>query len=1035
MKLLLSNRLRVFDVSFNPAISLMGQPLKGLTRLTNLLVKGVKLSFMGQSFFSNSSSELQMVDLSCNQLKSVPTQALSTTRKLIRLNLADNEIIKLNGDSFGKWSAKLLSLSLSKNGLQFISPDAFKNTVNLRELRLGFNNLLTTSSTYGQFLIPLRSSLTILELSYSIGSQLFSTLRSMVKLELLELDNNRLIDRDSLDNIKELTSLVHIDLEGNQLMSLPISLFNGSVHTKLRNIVVSSNKLVQIGGKTFNSLGQVVTIDLRGNQLTKLEETSFNNLPMLQTLILARNQLGSLDDRRIIVNCSNLVNLHLQENQLKFIDFSSFSDIRPTSLAAKNLSNPFGINLNVSHNQLSHIYVSEPNFDLIADFNVNGWVNGSETLISTTTSTTTVKPGKLVTPLPVTTPTLPDSAGNNATNETVPNEVNNNDDLSQEMNNNLPADQPIGIKRKVGLPIRSLDLSYNRLTEFNTNISKAIGGNLVTLNLNHNGLTSFPVDSNHSCCENLIFLDLSYNNITNIVPFGRIFSSMVNLMILDLSYNAINIIHPTIFNGTKVSKLNLKGNHLSSLTLLKPSSLPSTSSAHTPEYSPGQLIMDMNWPCFGISSTLVHLDLSDNHFYSIPSEIYSCQHLIHLNLQSNHLHQFHESLVFLSTLPKLRHLDLSYNPINGDFTSYNRKQLSLSTGGNKRETITFSALQYLHVQNCSLPTIPAIKSTHLIYLDVSHNVLYNISSSILSDIPNLLHLNLSFNELPVVPEELGLLRSLITLSLSGNPISNLDSSSFTPFKQLKTIDIRSLSLRYIDIRMFNSLKYLTDLATSTYPRVRSFRLADLLTKSLSLRSALIQVEEPILSHQIQWAFGSKLRQLIITGHQLKKILPDAFLGLHHRPDMVLRIVDTNISVLPTGLLRYLNDIRHITIDLRRNQLTQFNLDILQPIEATKSSFPFHVPFSSNGITLSGGLLLEDNPLICSCDITWLGSWLRKWLKETRKIHLLNHETFLSTESKARLMTYIGCNCCSTNLSLAQLFLLQYSVYLFMVGLS
>lgn len=56
------------------------------------------------------------------------------------------------------------------------------------------------------------------------------------------------------------------------------------------------------------------------------------------------------------------------------------------------------------------------------------------------------------------------------------------------------------------------------------------------------------------------------------------------------------------------------------------------------------------------------------------------------------------------------------------------------------------------------------------------------------------------------------------------------------------------------------------------------------------------------------------------------------------------------------------------------------------------------------VGIEGGLLLEDNPLICSCDILWLSSWLRKWLKESRKIHHHNHDTFLSTESKARLMT-------------------------------
>lgn len=47
----------------------------------------------------------------------------------------------------------------------------------------------------------------------------------------------------------------------------------------------------------------------------------------------------------------------------------------------------------------------------------------------------------------------------------------------------------------------------------------------------------------------------------------------------------------------------------------------------------------------------------------------------------------------------------------------------------------------------------------------------------------------------------------------------------------------------------------------------------------SVRRALIHVEEPVLSHQIQWAFGSKIKELTITGQNLNRILPDAFLGM------------------------------------------------------------------------------------------------------------------------------------------------------------
>lgn len=71
---------------------------------------------------------------------------------------------------------------------------------------------------------------------------------------------------------------------------------------------------------------------------------------------------------------------------------------------------------------------------------------------------------------------------------------------------------------------------------------------------------------------------------------------------------------------------------------------------------------------------------------------------------------------------------------------------------------------------------------------------------------------------------------------------------------------------------------LCSLKISTYPSIRSFRLQDILAKSDALKTVEIEVQESILSHQIQWAFGSKLRELIITGHSLVRILPDAFQG-------------------------------------------------------------------------------------------------------------------------------------------------------------
>ena len=111
-----------------------------------------------------------------------------------------------------------------------------------------------------------------------------------------------------------------------------------------------------------------------------------------------------------------------------------------------------------------------------------------------------------------------------------------------------------------------------------------------------------------------------------------------------------------------------------------------------------------------------------------------------------------------------------------------------------------------------------------------------------------------------------------------NPIDILDPSSFAGLKYLQNLYISGLKLQYVDSRIFLYQSQLSNLKISTYPSIRSFRLQDILAKSDALKTIEIDVQESILSHQIQWAFGGKLRELVITGHNLVHILPDAFQG-------------------------------------------------------------------------------------------------------------------------------------------------------------
>lgn len=119
----------------------------------------------------------------------------------------------------------------------------------------------------------------------------------------------------------------------------------------------------------------------------------------------------------------------------------------------------------------------------------------------------------------------------------------------------------------------------------------------------------------------------------------------------------------------------------------------------------------------------------------------------------------------------------------------------------------------------------------------------------------------------------------LQLDLSNNPIEILDSSSFAGLKYLQNLYISGLKLQYLDsTRVFLYQSQLSNLKISTYPSLRSFRLQDSLKKCDAIKTVQIDVQEEVLSHQIQWAFGGKLRELVITGTNLVTILPEAFQG-------------------------------------------------------------------------------------------------------------------------------------------------------------
>ena len=228
----LESSLVALDLNFNH-FSSFPIALGSLTRVTNLFFRGnlvTHLADQDRRSFQGFKDHLQTLDLGSNLLQRVPK--LDILSHLVRLNLQSNAIAKVGDGDLGSWSSSLVSLTLSRNRISFISSKAFSSCSSLKELRLAHNPIQVAST---ESLLLLEKTLVILELtstsiqdssftSSNSHSQLWKDISHLNKLEWLELDYNYL-RMEPLNGTSSLLTLVpnlvHLDLEGNHLSSVP----------------------------------------------------------------------------------------------------------------------------------------------------------------------------------------------------------------------------------------------------------------------------------------------------------------------------------------------------------------------------------------------------------------------------------------------------------------------------------------------------------------------------------------------------------------------------------------------------------------------------------------------------------------------------------------------------------------------------------------------------------------------------------------------------------------------------------------------
>ena len=115
-----------------------------------------------------------------------------------------------------------------------------------------------------------------------------------------------------------------VDLSANQLVSIPARSF--SSQRKLKELRMETNKISQLGEKTFSGLGRLEVLNLGHNLIDKLVNRAFRPLRKLKELNLRENRVSEIEERAL-VGLSQVRVLDLSDNLLETIATKALSHL------------------------------------------------------------------------------------------------------------------------------------------------------------------------------------------------------------------------------------------------------------------------------------------------------------------------------------------------------------------------------------------------------------------------------------------------------------------------------------------------------------------------------------------------------------------------------------------------------------------------------------------------------------------------------------------------------------------------------------
>jgi len=264
-------------------------------------------------------AHLQVLDLRGNRIKDLEKACLEDARELSILFLQSN-LLESIPESFQSFE-HLRILNLSSNNLAKVPMTLFR-ILSLEELDLSFNEITEVPDEIGQLSRLQRLSL----FGNRIGPYLPTSMEKLVRLRMLDIRQNGILNLDSVNDLPSLEELL-VDYNTNVILNnsfkslvrlsvLKCSMADINLRStgdSLSYLDVSSNKLSNLPSTLFDHLRNLDTLKLDNNSISSIPAT-IGQLKRLRYLSIANNLLSTLPEEIGLMDA--LIELDIHSNSL-----------------------------------------------------------------------------------------------------------------------------------------------------------------------------------------------------------------------------------------------------------------------------------------------------------------------------------------------------------------------------------------------------------------------------------------------------------------------------------------------------------------------------------------------------------------------------------------------------------------------------------------------------------------------------------------------------------------------------------------------